>query len=390
MCAACIKDEAMQGDTFGEAPGEEMPPVLPASPPLSAPAEPEAAVELETAAPTLDTQPLFIAADDSAVAQAPAAAERPTAPAYATPLPPPPAAPPFGRRPPPAPSPAGLAERRGAPWYAWVIGGVLGALLLVIVGCCALSGLAVGLIGHLRGAPEVSDTTTKTFAVSGTPELVIRDPAGNVTLAPGATNAVRIEATRRVREPFGADAQRTLSAIQIQMTQSGATITVTVQFPGQTESAFSGDQSVDLDITTPPSSNLTANLAAGNLTLGALTGRLTIMASAGNVEASGITLTGASRIVANAGSVTLDGSLASGASLDVHVNAGNVLLRLPANTSARLDARASVGSVTVSGWPIIVTRLGATGERASGALGANPTGTITITVDSGNATVEAR
>ncbi len=280
--------------------------------------------------------------------------------------------------------------RRGVPWYAWVIAGVLGALLLSIVGCCALSGLAVGLIGHLRSAAQVTDTSTMTFAVSDTPTLVIRDPAGNVSLMPGSTNEVRVEATKRVREPFGGDSQRTLSAIKVQMTPSGNTITVAVQLPSQRETGFGGNRTVDLAITTPPSSNLTADVAAGNLTLGALTGRLTITAAAGDVNASGVTLRGASRIVATAGNITLDGSLSEGASLDIHMSAGHVLLRLPSDTPAHLSAHVSVGSMTVSGWPIAVTHPSASGASASGDLGANPTGSITIAVDSGNATIQAR
>jgi hypothetical protein len=268
--------------------------------------------------------------------------------------------------------------------------GVLGALLLSIVGCCALSGLAVGLIGHLRSAAQVTDTTTKTFAVSDTPTLVIHDPAGNVSLMPGSMSEVRVEATKRVREPFGGDSLRTLSAIKVQMTQSGNTITVAVQLPNQRETGFGGDRSVDIAITTPPSSNLSADIAASNLTLGGLTGRLTITTAAGDVNASGVTLRGASRIVATAGDVTLDGSLSEGASLDIHLSAGNVLLRLPSDTPAHLSAHVSVGSVAVSGWPIAVIHPSVSGASASGDLGANPMGSITITVDSGNATIEAR
>jgi Toastrack DUF4097 len=280
--------------------------------------------------------------------------------------------------------------RRGVPWYAWVIAGVLGALLLAIVGCCALSGLAVGLIGHLRSAAQVTDTTTKTFAVSDTPTLVIHDPAGNVSLVPGSANEVRIEATKHVREPFGGNSQRTLSAITIQMTQRGNTITVVVQLPSQRDTGFGGDRSVELAITTPPSSNLSADVAASNLTLGALTGQLTITATAGNVSGSGVTLKGASHIVATAGRIVLDGSLSEGASLDIHLSAGDVLLRLPSDTPAHLSAHVSVGSVTVSGWPIAVTHPSASGASASGDLGANPTGSVTISVDSGTATIQAR
>jgi hypothetical protein len=384
-------DETMQGDMFDEAPPEDMPPEIPPQMPPLAPIVDEAQGDRRTLS-TSGFQPLSL--PEGGLSAAPLAAtetsapEQQSAPMSAAPPPVLPGAPPYWWR--VRPAPPGAAARRDVPWYAWVIAGVLGVLLLAIVGCCALSGLAVGLIGHLRGAAQVTDTSTKTFAVSDRPTLVIHDPAGNVSLVPGSTNEVRIEATKHVSEPFGGDAKRTLSAITVRMTQSGNTITVAVQLPSQRDVGVGGDRSVDLSITTPPSSNLNADVGASNLTIGAITGQLTITAAAGNVSATGVTLTGASRIVATASNITFEGSLSDGASLDIHTRAGDVALRLPSQTPAHLSAHVGVGSMTVSGWPIAVTHSGAAGASAAGDLGPNPTGTITISVDSGTATIEAR
>jgi hypothetical protein len=293
---------------------------------------------------------------------------------------------------PPSPGvmpPAETPSRRGIPWYAWPIAGVLGALLLVLVGCCALSGLAFGLLGHLRNGPELSETTTKAVPVGASARLAVSDPAGNVSVLPGAAGEVRVEATKRVVGAFGGEGTGALRAIQVQVTQTGDAVSIVVRLPAESNT-FAGSQLVDLAILVPAQSSVTADLAAGNLTLGALTGQLMVTATAGNVDATGITLSGASRIAATAGNVSLDGALASGASLDVRVTAGNVTLRLPANTPAHLSAQCGAGSVTISGWPVTVAHPSPASAVATGDLSANPSGTITVTVDSGNATIQAR
>lgn len=281
-----------------------------------------------------------------------------------------------------APAP-GARERHGIPWYGWAIGVTLGVLLLATVGCCAVSGLFVGLFNH-SGETE---TVTRTFAVSGTPSLAIQNPAGNVVVSQGTSDEVVVQATKRVREPFLGDPRTVLNAMQVQMGQSGNTVTVTVRLPNP---RGVGDRAVDLDITTPPSINLTANASAGNLTLSSVSGQFDVTASAGNVDASGMTFSGSSHITDRAGNVTLDGTVADNSALTVMVNAGNVTLRLPADTPAHLSARASAGTVTVSGWPINVTQPSVASALAVGDLGPSPTSTITIVVDAGNAAIEAR
>lgn len=279
--------------------------------------------------------------------------------------------------------PPGAPEHRAVPWYGWAIGVTLGVLLLAIVGCCALSGLFVGLFNH-SGETE---TVTRTFAVSGTPSLAIQNPAGNITVSQGTSDEIVVQATKRVREPLLGDPRDVLNAMQVQMAQSDNTVTVTVRLPNV---RGVGDRAVDLDITTPPSINLTATASAGNLTLNSVAGQFDVTASAGNVGATDVTFTGSSHITDRAGNVTLDGTVADNAALAVTVNAGNVTLLLPAETPAHLSARASVGNVTVTGWPINVSRPSVTSALANGDLSSSPTSTITVVVDAGNATIEAR
>ena len=75
------------------------------------------------------------------------------------------------------------------------------------------------------------------------------------------------------------------------------------------------------------------------------------------------------------------------ASVDITVSTGDVTLRLPGDTQARLDARTNVGSITVNGWPLNATRMNRVGATANGPLGDSPTAAIHVRVDSGDITV---
>ena len=74
--------------------------------------------------------------------------------------------------------------------------------------------------------------------------------------------------------------------------------------------------------------------------------------------------------------------------MDILTGAGNVTLTLPADTPAHLTASTGVGNLTISGWQIPVT--GTIGHSASGDLGGNPTGTLTIQVGTGNIELMSR
>jgi len=108
--------------------------------------------------------------------------------------------------------------------------------------------------------------------------------------------------------------------------------------------------------------------------------------NAGNLEMRGVTLASGSELTCNAGNLVIAAALATGASADLRVNAGNARLRLPTGTAAYLDARTHAGSIDVSGFPVQVTRRFAQ-ATASGALGPEPQGTLTVRVDAGNVTL---
>jgi hypothetical protein len=290
------------------------------------------------------------------------------------------------------------------PWWVRLIGtGLIVCLVLLLLG-----GIVTGALAFLAYAtPAASATSTQSFSVAGVPSVIVRLQAGSVSVVPGSDNQVTVHVTKRTRAISSGLAQQALAAIQI--TAAQADNTVTVQERNHSLDLWPGFlwREVQIDLTVPRTTNLTATLNAGSLTADNLQGTANVTANAGSIEFTGaqltdaslhsdagsITLTqvalnGSAHVSANAGSIEMQGTLAPHTSLDVSANAGSVTLTLPTTTSAHLEATTNAGGISIEGWPIAVQHEFAR-SSASGDLSPNPTGSIVIRADAGSVTVLA-
>jgi DUF4097 and DUF4098 domain-containing protein YvlB len=265
---------------------------------------------------------------------------------------------------------------------AWIIGSILAFLVLAGVVVALVAALVGGIVFSTIGQHEQTVTTTKSFGVSGTPSLVISDAAGNITIVPGEANQVMLQVTKHAWGITDADAKSVLNSMVVNVSQSGTTITVNTRWSGPDR------RSVDLIVTVPAEANANVHLGAGNIDARQLTGVLTLDTGAGNVTAETVRFAGTSRLHTGAGNTIVDGAMASGAAVDVLVGAGNATLTLPSDTPAHLTASTGVGNLIITGWQIPVS--GIVSHSASGDLGSNPTGALTIQVGTGNLTLMSR
>ncbi len=231
----------------------------------------------------------------------------------------------------------------------------------------------------------VSKTETFEFSVRGAPRLVVRDFAGSVRLSAGQPGQVLVRVTRKARGLLGAD-ESDLERISVEVVQRGDTITVEAEL--RRHLSLGGSLSADIEITSPSHAHVDLRLNAGNAEIAEIEGSVKAKVNAGNLELRGCRLEERAELECNAGNLTIAAALASQAALDASVNAGNARLRLPRATAAHFDARTHAGSIDVSGFPVTVTRRFAL-QTASGALGPNPQGTVTVRVDAGNITLGA-
>jgi hypothetical protein len=280
-------------------------------------------------------------------------------------------------------------ERRSGNAIGWLIGAVVGALLLF--------GLVALLIGSVVGwflvggaTTRYTDTTTKTFTVAAPVTLTIQNPAGNVTIRRGAGDQVAVQVTKVVRTFNQSVATRELNGMVVNTTQNGNTIQVQSDYATSFFDGVRSSRSVDLLVTTPEATSLTLRLSAGNATVSDLKGKMDLQLNAGNLTVNGAQVTDSSSLRTDAGNITATLSMTPKATLSVQVNAGNASLTLPSDTPARLDARVNLGSISVTGWSIPVTHPTPPSAAASGDLGANATGSLQVQVNVGAVTLRAR
>lgn len=278
-------------------------------------------------------------------------------------------------------------ERHRPPSYVRWIAGLLIVFVALALAC---GGISAVLAAISFNSTPASATVDKTFSVSGVPTLVIHGAAGSVHINPGTDGQITLHATKQVRALTHSQAQSALDAITITATQSGNQVNIQEDNTDVGGWFFNGFQRarIDLTVTAPANTNLNVTEDAGSLDATGFTGQLTTHVNAGSATLSSMTMAKGSSLNVNAGSLTVDGALQSGATLFVEVNAGSADVTLPQDTSAHLDASASAGSVSVNGWNIAESHDAAT-TTASGDLNPNPTGTITIRVNAGSASLNA-
>lgn len=283
-------------------------------------------------------------------------------------------------------------ERRGrSNWLAWVIGGTLGALLLVGLLIALVVALLGGFLASTGNRNEQTSTSSRTFAVSGTPSLVISNVAGNITVRSGGSDSqVIVQVTKRAWGSSVEVAQGGLKNTTVTMSRSDSTITVNTQFSSTYFDGGMARRAVDLLVTVPTQANVDLHLSAGNIDLHQITGVIRADSSAGNITTDAVSFADGSHLGTTAGNIGMYGSIARSATVSVDVNAGNATLNLPANTPAHLDAATNVGNLTIIGWQIPVSSTGVTGRHASGELSANPTARLTVQVSTGNLTLTSR
>jgi hypothetical protein len=322
-----------------------------------------------------DTPKGGVATPESSITQTPQTDSAPTPAPY----------PPYQHPYPPVPyhyPPVQPRQPGGTHVAAWIIGGIVAFVVLVGLVVTLLAALLGGFVFSTIDQRELSASATNTFVVSGTPSLVISDAAGNITIQQGVGNQVTVQVTKHAWGIRGTDAKGVLNSTVVDVSQSANTITVNTQFSGPAR------RSVDLIVTVPAQANANVHLGAGNIDARQFTGAIMLDTGAGNVRADTVTFVGTSRLHTGAGNTIVDGAMASGAAVDVLVGAGNATLTLPPNTPAHLTASTGVGNLTIIGWQIPVS--GMVSHRASGDLGGNPTGRLSIQVGTGNLTLMSR
>lgn len=257
----------------------------------------------------------------------------------------------------------------------------LGALMAL---CAITTGIGTAFAYFSQPA---TNTTTRTFHVSGAPTIQLDVSAASVNVNSGASDAqVSVTLASSMHYFSHQAAENAIQSIKFTTTQDDNTIVIHESEEHGFQIEPFNTSSITLDITVPAHTNISGDVQAGSMTVDGLTGSMNVTNDAGSMTLQQMTFTGSSILQLSAGSLTFDGALAQGAQVNATVNAGSVTCTLPKSSGAHLDANTSAGSISVEGWDLPVTQDAAVAS-ATGDVGAHPVGSLTIQADAGSVTV---
>src|SRR5579885_111289 len=266
---------------------------------------------------------------------------------------------------------------------------------IALVLCAGL--LAGGDVSLPAGGTPASKIEMTTIPLTAIKQVYICDKTGNVTLsASSQAKDVTMEVRKTVYVQHAADASPKFQAMTVStqnITKSscdwlpkqgdGSTLVVSANTPDD-GNLLKGEQRDGIHLTIVFPSSMVAAAAAvsvrveagNNITLSGFAGKLTLLSTAGNVQAENMSLAASSMLHAQAGNIVFTGSLSGSPIQDLlQSDSGDISVTLPATTNVSVDASAPTGNIEDTFSPTSVNQ-GVVGATIKGPL--NPSrGVIT-------------
>lgn len=219
------------------------------------------------------------------------------------------------------------------------------------------------------------------FAVEVTTQTILRldTKNGNITVA-GVTDSdsVIIEGMREVGSETLEDAEAHLDNLQVDIGVLENEIVVRTIQPSQADGR---NYVVNYEIKVPRDLVVLIDNANGNITVQAMDNNVLVDNANGNItlaDISGSVFVG----VAN-GQVDCEVTLPANDAIDITTGNGNIVLLIPASTSADFSANVGNGNITVSN--LVLQDMTSTSRSVTGRLGAGE-GQIVLVTGNGNIT----
>jgi hypothetical protein len=285
------------------------------------------------------------------------------------------------------PTRAGRRERRGTPWFAWMLGGCLSLAVVLMLFCAALVGTLGGLAFRFASTQVASETQSQSWNVAGAPALRIESDAASVRIVTGPDGQVRLGAKLSAHAASESDAHSALQKVVVSTSQAGDAVSINTQTSAAGSLGVS--LAVALTVTVPRLTSVVVVLQAGDAEVDGVSGSISTTVREGTVRLKGVSLTAASLVDVQNGDASVSGALRNGATLDLQVASGNASVTLPKTAPVTVDAVTAAGTVTIAGWAGSAGRNGAgasahvdTMNSRTGPL--TPTCALSIHVQSGD------
>lgn len=234
---------------------------------------------------------------------------------------------------------------------------------------------------------SASETLTREVTVAGPTTLDLDVSAGDVTIRSGPAGKVAVTAVKRAYGATQAEAERRMAAIAINVDQIGDKVWVRVDNPFTTGNV-GRPAMVDLTITVPQETALTASVDVGRLRVAELVGDMEVAVQVGEVILADVVPVRELTVKTRVAGVDFAAPLAPNARYEFVTDVGKIALRLPADSAFHLDARSDIGDVDVE-FPVVgrADRDLVIGKDVRGEVGQNPTASLYLRSRVGEVTI---
>jgi hypothetical protein len=181
---------------------------------------------------------------------------------------------------------------------------------------------------------QVSSTATKDYAVGASPQLVVNNQVGKVSVQPGDAGKISVKTIKR------ALSQDALDRIEVTMTQNGDVVQLEYRLPQGMGSITTGEPNVEFVVTAPAATRANLTTETGAIDVSGLTNGLVAKASTGAITTHDVK--GLQNLAASTGAIT-----AGGADGTVQATTTTGAVSVDGNLTGENWARATTGAVVV-------------------------------------------
>jgi Putative adhesin len=261
-------------------------------------------------------------------------------------------------------------RRRGGLWFLLIL------LLVVVLAMGGLVGSVVSRTGSFQFGSLSGSLPAHSFTVSGIPKLVIHDDTGTIHIHTGGAGGTDV-IVKAARHATGIGAN--VNDLNVNYALDGSTIDINAHVTAH--GIFVGSRSIDLDITTPSTSNIEANTGSGTVEIDGVTGQMmaeagsgsistnnvngditlstgsgsihadsisgqvTLKTGSGGIEANHAALKGQSLLETGSGSIRFEGSIDAEGDYRFETGSGSIDATLPSGSTFRPEISTGSGSV---------------------------------------------
>jgi DUF4097 and DUF4098 domain-containing protein YvlB len=130
-----------------------------------------------------------------------------------------------------------------------------------------------------RGGTEYTESFTRTVRLGRTGAFSLQNVSGDIVITGSGGDDVRVDATKRVRQPSEAEAKKILSAVQVRVDEGSGRIDVRTEYPGRRN--WSGG--VDFQVSVPRDASVNVRSVSGDIRVTNVNGELRAETVSGDV-----------------------------------------------------------------------------------------------------------